>query len=333
MKLLFLRPFSKSDTNYLTTNLSNKYEIILPKKYSQEELESLIGDVDVCIGNELSDSLLKKGVNIKLFQNLGAGVDKLDLSSFKNRNIIIGNSHTNAKYVAEYAISLMFSIIKKTHHHDRLMRSGKWFKPSGSKNDENYLSDTIIGKRIGIIGFGNIGKNIVKMLSGFDNNFFVFNSNIENINKKNNQIKNIQFFDLEFILSNSNILFLTLPLTRNTRSLISNNEFEIIDKSTFIINVSRAEIIDKHSLYNSLKKGKIKGAAIDVWYDDVLINDEKQYPSSEYPFHKLNNIVLSPYRAGYINNQSPHLDGVIDNLLMFEKYGKVNNKVDYYKGY
>ena len=332
MKLLFLRHLNSSDEDYLIQNLSDKYEIIIPDSYIEKELLNLISDVDVCLGNTISDELLHQSNKLKLFQNNGAGVNNLNLELFKQKNIIVGNSHTNGKYVAEYAIALMFSIIKKIHHHDRLMRSGRWFKPSGKDKDKYFFSDTLIGKKIGILGFGNVGRSIMEMLSGFDNKFFILSNNGNGMinNDKKNQIEKV---DLISILSKSEILFIALPLTKKTNSMMGQKEFDLINKKTFLINVSRAEIVVKEYLYNALLFEKIKGAALDVWYSDIYVKGGKQYPCKEYPFHKLNNVLLSPYRAGYVQNMTPHLKGVVENLLLFADNGEVLEQVDYIDGY
>ena len=266
MKLLFLYPFNKKDLKYLLNNLDQKYEIIIPDNYSDNELEKFIIDAEVLLGNRISKTLIDKAKKLKLFQNIGAGVDRIDLSLFKDNNIILGNSHTNTFFVAEYAIALMFSLLKKIHHHDRLMRNGEWFKPSG-EHDQYFLSDTILGKRIGILGFGGIGKNIAKMLSGFNNQFLVS----INDKKKNRSInRNIEYVDLNILLSNSDIIFNTLPLTNKTYKLIGTNQFKEISQNAYLINISRAEIIEKASLFNALSDNKIKGAALDVWYPSLI---------------------------------------------------------------
>ena len=330
MKLLFLRYFNNSDTDYLIENLEDKYEIIVPKSFSEKELLSLISDVDVCLGNSITDDLLEKAKILKLFQNNGAGVDRLNLELFKGKDIIVGNSHSNGIYVAEYAVALMFSLIKKIHHHDRFMRSGNWFKPSGRGTDKYFLSETIIGKKIGILGYGNVGASIKAMLSGFNNEFLILSNN----NKSNyRDTKEIRFVKLKSILLESDILFIALPLTNKTHSMLGQKEFDLTNKNTYLINVSRAKIIDKKSLYHSLLNGKIKGAALDVWYSDALIKGGKQYPCREFPFHELDNVVLSPYRAGYVQNLSPHLEGVVNNLLLFANEGRVQTQVDLIEGY
>ena len=100
-----------------------------------------------------------------------------------------------------------------------------------------------------------------------------------------------------------------------------------------MINVSRAEIIGKKELYEGLLKGTIQGAALDVWYNDIYEDNSKKYPSKEYPFHNLNNVVLSPYRAGYVKQMTSHLEGVVENLLVYVREGRLKYVVNMGKGY
>ena len=171
----------------------------------------------------------------------------------------------------------------------------------------------------------------MKMLSGFDNKFLILS---KNENKRiNSGPPPIEKNDLLSILSESEVLFITLPLTKNTNSMLGKKEFELINNKTYLINVSRAEIIEKKHLYNALLQEKIRGAALDVWYSDPYDKGGRQYPCKEYPFHELNNVVLSPYRAGYVQNLSPHLEGVVKNLLLFADNGNVHTQINFIDGY
>jgi phosphoglycerate dehydrogenase-like enzyme len=333
MKLLFLRKFINSDTKYLLESLSSDYEIVIPEDYSDENLTKLIKDSDVCLGNNISKAVSENMGNLRLFQVPGAGVNQLDLGPFREQNVMIGNSHSNAEYVAEYAISLLFALLKKTHHHDRFIREGIWFRPRGDESDFPFLSDTIFNKRLGFIGFGNIGQRIARMLSGFNLKSLVFSKSNHLMFDDDCFQNNISFANLTTVLKESDILFVTLPLTEETRNLLSSQNIGYLKKSAYLINVSRAQIIDKKALYEGLSTGGILGAALDVWYDDGYEQNGKKYPSSEFPFHELNNIVLSAYRAGYVMQSSPHLKGVIENLLSFARNGKLICEVNLQKGY
>jgi phosphoglycerate dehydrogenase-like enzyme len=333
MKLLFLRPFSNSDTKYLLENLSNDYQVIIPEDYSDENLVQLIQEADVCLGNKIPSAALGFMKNLKLFQVPGAGVNQLDLGPFLKQKVAIGNSHSNAEYVAEYAISLLFTLLKKTHHHDRFMRDGVWFRPKEDESDLPFLSDTIFNKKLGFLGFGNIGQRIAQMLSGFKLEAFVFSKSNRLIFDDEYFQNKVSFVDMATVLESSDILFITLPLTPETKNLLSPENIFNLKKSAYLINVSRAEIIDKSSLYKILFSERILGAGLDVWYADAYEENNKKYPSREFPFHKLNNVVLSAYRAGYMMRSSPHLRGVIENLLSFSKNGKLKYEVNFEKGY
>lgn len=333
MKLLFLRPFSNSDTRFLVNGLSEDYDVIVPDDYSEGNLLRLIENVDVCVGNNVSDTLLSNGKEVKVFQVLGAGVNHLDLDLFSRRSVKIGNSHSNAPYVAEYAISLLFALIKKIHHHDRLMRSGTWFNPTGDEADISFLSDTIYNKKLGFLGFGNIGQRIAQLLSGFNLEAVVCSKKNKLIFENKYFRERVHFSDLREVLEKADIIFITLPLTKETDNLLSTENFKHLKKSTYLINISRAQIIDKKELYENLFNKNIQGAALDVWYDDVYEINGKKYPSKEYPFHDLQNIVLSPYRAGYVKQMTPHLTGVVENLLLYAKEGELKYVVNAEKGY
>ena len=127
---------------------------------------------------------------------------------------------------------------------------------------------------------------------------------------------------LDELLLRSDAVFVTLPLTPRTRDLISFKQFDLMKKSAYLINVARGPIVNQEALYNALKNFRIAGAAIDVWYDD---------PS--FPFHGLDNIVLSSYRAGYVRNDSPHLWDTVKNLKLFAEGEEPINAIDIEKGY
>ena len=333
MKLLFLRAFSNSDTKFLLENLSDDYEIIIPEDYSDENLAKLIEDSDVCLGNNVSKAVSENMGNLRLFQVPGAGVNQLNLGPFREQSVMIGNSHSNAEYVAEYAISLLFALLKKTHHHDRFMREGIWFRPAGDESDFSFLSDTILNKRLGFLGFGNIGQRIAQMLSGFKLESLVFSKSDYLMFDGDYFQNNISFVDITTVLKKSDILFVTLPLTEETQNLLSSKNIAHLKRNAYLINVSRAQIIDKKSLYEGLSTGRFLGAALDVWYDDAYEKNGKKYPSKEFPFHELNNVVLSAYRAGYVMQTSPHLKGVVENLLSFTREGRLKYQVSLEKGY
>ena len=324
--MVLIRKFNKGDLKYILDNISKDFEVVIPEEYSDENLSTIVKDADVLMGFSVSKKVLEAAENLKVFQVPAAGIDRLDLSLFKNKEVKVCNSHSNASYVAEYAIGLMFTLVKKIANNDRNMRKGKWLIPS--KNPEN-IPDNINGKTIGFLGFGNIGQNIASCLCGFDIDILAFDE------KKilHKDIKNLEFASFEKVLKNSDIIFNVLPLTEETEDLIKIKEFKMMKKTAFLINISRGKIINEKDLFQALKEKIIAGAAIDVWYDEVYRRDEVKYPSKKYEFHKLENIVLSPYTASISKDKSTHLIDAIKNLNNYVEGKELSNIININKGY
>lgn len=320
-KILSLHKFSKSDQKYLFNALKKYYDLKFPKKLNEKNLIKMVENVDVIIGYKVTENILKKSKKLKLIQCPGTGINLFDLNLLKKYNVKLANTHSASIYIAEYAISLLFSILKKIHHHDMLMRNGIWFKPTGHLSDQPLLSDTIFGKTIGIFGYGEIGKKIAEFCKGFGVKI-IFTTN----RKKKNSVK------FEKLLSKSDIIFIAAPLTNLTKEIFNKNAFSLMKKDAYIINVSRAELVEEKALYDALIKKKISGAAIDLWANPYLIKD-KIYPSSKFKFHHLKNIVLSPHRAGYVKNLSPHLIDVVNNLIRFKNDDEILNKINFDRAY
>ena len=330
---MFLRKFSEWDTKYLINNLSEDYNLIIPEDYSNDNLVRLATQADVFLGNTIFKEVIDAAVNLKVIQSQGTGVENLDLELLQNTRIKVCNSHVNSWYVAEFAVGLLFSLLKKIHIHDRFVREGKWFRLKNDESDHFYLSDSIRKRMIGFIGFGNIAQHITRFLSGFGVDFIAYRKRTNIPQEFDFNGLNIDFCDFQSVLSRSDILFITVPLTKLTKNMISVNEFKLMKQTAYLINVARGPIINEKSLYKALDMKKISGAAIDVWYGKEYEKGGKKYPSKEFPFHKLDNILLSPYRAGYIKGSSPHLIGAIENLIHYARTKELKNIVDINDGY
>jgi len=333
LKLLFLRKFSPPDMDYLRAKLSQYYEFIIPENYSDDSVISLSENADVFLGDKITRELIDVSKKLRLIQLPSTGVDRMNLNALKGRDIDICNSHSNSSYVAEFAVSLMFSLIKKIYLHDGLMRNGDSFSLKNDKDDLLYLSDTIIGKTIGFLGFGNIAQGIAAFMSGFNVKIIANVKNRDKARCLDKKISKIDYLGLNAALSGADVLFICLPLTTNTRDMITLEKIRLMRKTSYIVNISRGPILDQESLFIALKERYIAGAAVDCWYDDFCRDGNKQYPSKNYPFHTLKNIILSPHRAGYIKDEFPHLADVVKNLVLFSKGERLINIIDINAGY
>lgn len=317
--------------DYISKNLNDNYNIIIPTSFSEEELLKHIYNVDVLLGDYVTKSLLDNG-NIKLVQVPQAGIENLDIELLKKYEIPVCNSHSNALAVAESAVALLLSIAKKIPYHDKIFREGNWnnIVVEDTKDTLSTYGSYVYGKTIGFIGYGNIGRRIGKLLSGFDCKYMAI------VNNKNKEYEELAFVgdkdDLNYVLTNADYLIIAAPLTKDTESMINMGNIGKMKKTAYIINISRGKVIEESSLYYVLKNNLIRGAAIDAWYNYPK-GTEHVLPSKRYDFHKLNNIIMSPHRADLIYDEYPFLDDAILNIKALNEGRKLINVLKFNKGY
>lgn len=314
MKVLFTKKFFPKDVEYIRERTSDKITYLNAHDFDPDKLPELVSEADVLFGGLISEELLKKGKLLKYIQIPWTGVDNLNWDLISSFDIPVCNSHSNSYVVAEHAVTLMMDAAKKISYHDRNLRNDNWNRLfPGIENEISPFSTSIRNSKIGILGFGSIGKSICKLLSGFDCSFKVFNRS----GKSSITDSNVEIFALDHLLdqiSDLDFLYVTLPLTNETKGLVNKKVLDLLPTHAVLINVSRGTIVNEKDLFVALKEKNIGWAAIDTWYNYPNVKNQKVPPSKNFDFGKLENITLSPHRAGYINSGFPHLDDAIENL-------------------
>lgn len=289
----------------------------------KEAFENEKDKIEVFIGGFVDIESIEKAKNLKLIQVPYAGVDTLPFEIIKQKGIIVSNAHENALTVAEHGFALLLTLSKNIVLHDRDLRKGIWH--GWMANEPNF---EIFGKTLGIIGLGAIGREMAKRAKAFGMNVI---GTKKDINKDIELIKD--FVDeiypmdkLDEVIKKSLFIFVSVPLTKETENLISEKELNLM-KDKYLINISRGKVVNEEALYNALKNGILKGAAIDVWYIYPK-NKEKTYPS-KYPFHELDNIVMTPHSAGFtFESVQRNWLFTFKNVIKFAKGEKIESVVD-----
>jgi len=246
-------------------------------------------------------------------------------------HISIHNLHHNALPVAEYALALLLSAANTIVPVDRALRANDW-RPRYTHTSSTLIS----GKTVLILGYGNIGKALSNLLIGFNMTILATRNSINSPSKEGL----IQVFPanlLHNLLPKADFLIVTLPLTPLTRGLIGKKELALLPRHAVVVNIGRGDIIDQKALYQALKKHATMAAGIDVWYNYPK-NDEDQpnTPPADYPFHDLDNIVMSPHRAGNLNQtdiEVLRMTHLAELLNQAAKGTPMANRVDPEKGY
>lgn len=302
----------KENFNKLNKKAKFNLEFIIPKADEREEIKRYLPEVEVVIGGSFSKEDLDQAKKLKLFQIPFAGVDQLDLSLYKDRkDIFICNVHTNRTAVAEHAFALMLALAKNIVTNDRDLRLGRWH---GFSSKEPTIQ--LQGKSLGIIGLGSIGWEIAKIGYALGMKIFALKREIKEKDLEKKKI--LEFLgankDLEKVIKESDFIIITVPLTQKTKGLIGKKELKLM-QGKYLVNISRGAVIDEEALFKSLEEHYLSGAAIDTWYQ-YPTNEQKEILPSQYNFHKLENVVMSPHTAGYSDRAlEENIKSVFDNIV------------------
>ncbi len=278
-----------------------------------ERLAALkIADAVVC--GRISAEEILQAAQLKVIFVPFTGLNSFPLDVRKSKNLIISNTHANAKYVAERAVTLALSLLGRAAEFHNDLKEGKWHRT----HDDEDLWDTIQDKSVGIAGLGHIGLYIAKFVKAFGCRVYGFNKAGVNPDKN---IVDEAGSNLSYIIEKSDLVFVCLPLNPETKNII-NAEILVEMKGKYIINVGRGETISEEGLYNALKDGILKGAALDVWYNYPGKKTEPVHPAN-FPFWELPNVLLSPHKSSHTNSAvSAMIDDSYENIRSYIISGK-----------
>lgn len=247
-----------------------------------EEMRTILGECDaIILGNEkLNREDLSAAKRLKIIARHGVGVDNIDVTAATERGIAVTYTpQSNADSVAEYAIMLMLDILRNFHKASGELVKGRWAR---------FVGAELMGKTVGIIGFGSIGRRVARKLSGFDVKIIAYDPFVREEDIKAGGALPVT---LDELLMSSDIVTLHVSLSPETRHLLNRERLKLMKKDAFLINTSRGSIVDEKALYESLKAKDIAGAALDVFEQEPLQRDN--------PLLELENVILSPHMANF----------------------------------
>ncbi|XIF19510.1 MAG: 3-phosphoglycerate dehydrogenase [Acetilactobacillus jinshanensis] len=201
-------------------------------------------------------SLMKKLPNLKIAARLGVGYDNVDYRGAEQLGV--WTTHTpggNAISVAENTVADILVLSKRLFTTSSLMR--------GEQPIANYQPQILAGKTVGIVGFGHIARQVIKMLSGFGVQILIWDRHPKTS-------KYGKFVDWKTLFKESDFVSLHIPATPDTKHCVNMKTFKMMKKSAFIVNFGRGELINQTDMVNALKQHEIKGAALDVFEKEPL---------------------------------------------------------------
>jgi len=265
----------------------------------EEEIIERIADSEVLILSNLpiSENVINSCVNLKMISVAFAGFDHIPMELCNQKQIVVSNAAGYSNHaVAELAIGSVINLFRKINWCDNQTRKGL--------SRDGFLGTELNGKTFGIIGLGEIGKEVAKLA-------VAFGCKVLGYNRTNKDLSNVKQVDLETLLKESDIVSLHVPLTDETKNLIGKKELELMKSSSIIINTARGPIISIFDLKSALIEKSIAGAAIDVY--------EKEPPlEQDHIIFDAPNTILLPH-IGYATKEAIELRGIIvvDNITQW----------------
>ncbi len=247
----------------------NGFDVVRNYEITNDELKKEIGNYDGIVirsRTKLTAEVLEHATNLKVIGRAGVGLDNVDREKAADLNIeVLNTPQAPSVSVAELALGLMFTLARHISNADRTMHNGEW-------NKKQYLGYTLKGKKLGLIGFGNIAKQLAKKAVALEMEVGVY-SRFSKGPEAVEEAKNIGcsiYSSIDDLLKEAQIVSLHLPTTSQTENTINASNIRLMRKDSILINTARGKLIEEKALINALINNEIGGAALDVFREEPL---------------------------------------------------------------
>ena len=281
MKIVFLEPLglkvSQIEAACAELKAQGHEIVIYPDRNENiDELKRRAEGAEVIIESNipLKKDFLDACPNLKMLSIAFTGLDHIDLEECQRRGIVVKNAAGySTEAVAELAIAMMIDVYRKVVENDKITREcqRKGIMPGRE----------IGGKTVGIIGMGNIGQRVAKLLNAFGCKVLAWNRTPKNI-------EGVTFVDKETLLRESDIITLHIALNNETRDFITEKELKLMKPSAILINTARGPVVNEQALADALKSGIIAGAATDVYGTEPPLK-------ADHPLFDAPNLIMLPH--------------------------------------
>jgi len=239
--------------------------------------------------------------NLKVIVRGGVGLDTIDADYAKSKSITVMNTPmASSASVAELTVGYMFALARSTYQAAASMKSEKWEK-------KNFEGDEIGGKTLGLIGVGNIGKEVAKRAKALGMTVVAYDPYVK-------AVEGVKMVKLDELLAQSDYISLHLPKTKESANMIGKDQFAKMKNGVRVINCARGGIIDENALHDALVSGKVAGAALDVYAEE---------PPTDWKLVKLPHVICSPHIGAATKEAQGRVGAeVAEKLIAFAKNGK-----------
>lgn len=301
-------------------SLKEKFMVEVANNGNPNEIFSLIKDANgiiVRIGYLDKETIMSLD-NLEVIGRTGVGVDNIDIKTATERGVpVVVTPGANTRSVAEHTLAFICALSKDLKVNDLEMHKGNY------KIRNNCRSFEILGKTLGIIGFGNIGREVAKLCSSVGIKILIYDPLVsaEIVGQEGYEYTE----HLDILLQKSDMITIHVPLIKETQGMIGRRELALMKSHAIIVNCARGGIIDQESLLEALRRKSIGGIGLDVFPTEPLEKDD--------PILKFDNVITTPHIAGLTGEaffaMSKMVADGVEAILSGEKWSYVANEEVY----
>ncbi|HYL97527.1 MAG TPA: phosphoglycerate dehydrogenase [Blastocatellia bacterium] len=282
---------------------------------SGDELIRVIGDYDGLVvrsKSQVTGAVLDAGKKLKVVARAGTGVDNVDVATATRRGIIVMNAADgNTVTTAEHAVAMLMALARQIPQATASMKAGKWEK-------KRFLGTELMGKTLGVVGVGKIGRAVAQRATGIGMSVIGFDPYFtgEAASKLG-----IEMLPLDELLPRADFITVHTPLTEETRGIIGREAFKKMKDGVRVINCARGGLVDEKALAEAMKSGKVAGAALDVF--------EQEPPPKDNPLLGLDEVIVTPHLGASTEEAQISVANIVaEQLIEYFKQGSVRGAVN-----
>ena len=279
----FMKPDGSSDLDSIIRPLFESAG--LEWEYIAENTPDLTGeqindyDALLVLGTAITSHTFVGANKLSIIARFGVGYDKVDVDACTENGVLLSIAPDGVR--RPVATSIMTFVLSLSHQlliKDRLTRSGRW------EEKQDYMGMGLVGRTLGLVGMGNIGKETFKLAKPFGMKHITYDPYV---NPSDAAEVDAEIVDLETLMSTADFVCVCCPLTEDTRGLINEKYLGMMKPTAYLINTARGPIVDQQALTDVLVNNRIQGAGLDVFEIEPIDDDD--------PLLRLDNIIVSPH--------------------------------------
>jgi len=281
-----------------------------------DELKKVIPEYEGLVirsATKVTTDIIEAATSLKVVGRAGIGLDNVDVAAASKHGIVVMNAPDgNATTAAEHAIAMMVSMARNIPQATSSMKDGKWEK-------KKFMGRELTGKTLGIVGIGRIGSIVAERAQGLKMKVIAYDPHMpEELVKK----LGVELTTLEEVCKRSDFISVHVPMTKDTRHIISSKQFRMMKKDAMFIDCARGGVVDEESLYEALRTGEIAGAALDVFAVEPTTKEN-------CPLLALDNFICTPHLGASTSEAQENVAiAIAKQIAEYLRTGVVSNAVN-----